>query len=183
MPPNERLVSLSAEKKTKQRALIVLVMRQLVEEKVCALLLVLSVTLYFMISFCYTENVGEITGRAVRTNRGQGGHAYQLEKALNPITGDQVHNKAKANERIPESVPVNAMAPQALGKTRSGGRGVISVFNRYFLIITNFEVISRIKSLSHDIRLHCLKLVRCQFFKWLWRTHDSVFLLQTGAPA
>lgn len=97
------------------------------------MLLVLSVTLYFIFSFCYTENVGEITGRAVRTNRGQGGHAYQLEKALNPITGDQVHSKAKAkaNEGIPESVPVNAMAPQVLGKTRSGGRGVSSVFYRY----------------------------------------------------
>jgi hypothetical protein len=84
-----------------------------------------------MFSFCYTENIGEITGRAVRTNRGQGGHAYQLEKALNPIMGDQVHSKAKANEGIPENVPDNAMAPRASGKTASGGRGVSSVFYRY----------------------------------------------------
>lgn len=82
-----------------------------------------------MFSFCYTENVGEITGRAVRNNRGQGGHAYQLEKALNPITGDQ--DQSKADEGIPGDIPENAMAPQALGKTRLGGKGVSSVFYRY----------------------------------------------------
>jgi hypothetical protein len=58
-------------------------------------------------SYC-TEN-GEPTGRAVRTNRGQGGHAFQLENALKPITKHQAHN---TNEGIPKDIPENAMAPQ-----------------------------------------------------------------------
>jgi hypothetical protein len=70
----------------------------------------------------YTENVGESTARAIRSTRGRGGHAYQLEKALNPISGDQVR---KVNDRIPEDIPVNAMAPQASRKGRSGKNGVI----------------------------------------------------------
>ncbi|KAF8799595.1 hypothetical protein BYT27DRAFT_7217631, partial [Phlegmacium glaucopus] len=63
------------------------------------------------------ENVGAPTSRrAVRPNRGQGGHAYQLENALNPITRDQT---AKKNDGIPETIPENAMAPpQALRKNR-----------------------------------------------------------------
>ena len=75
-----------------------------------------------------TVSVGETTtsGRSVRTNRGQGGHAYQLEKALNPITRDQVH---KTNEGIPENIPENAMAPQV--KARSGRKVVNSVFYHY----------------------------------------------------
>ncbi|KAF8805254.1 hypothetical protein BYT27DRAFT_7213199 [Phlegmacium glaucopus] len=60
------------------------------------------------------ENVGVPTTReptsrqAVRPNRGQGRHAYQLENALNPITRDQT---AKKNNGIPETIPENAMAP------------------------------------------------------------------------
>lgn len=54
---------------------------------------------------------------------------YQLEKVLNPITGDQ--GQSKADERILEDVPENVMAPQALNKTRSGGKGVSSVFYHY----------------------------------------------------
>jgi hypothetical protein len=61
-----------------------------------------------------TEN-GEPTGRAVRTNRGQGGHAFQLENALKPIMKPQAHN---ANDGIPENIPENAMAPQ---KSRKNG--------------------------------------------------------------
>ncbi|KAF8805697.1 hypothetical protein BYT27DRAFT_7258059 [Phlegmacium glaucopus] len=70
----------------------------------------------------HKKNVGVPTTReptsrrAVRPNRGQGGHAYQLENALNPITRDQT---AKKNDGIPETIPENAMAPpQALRKNR-----------------------------------------------------------------
>ncbi|KAF8814311.1 hypothetical protein BYT27DRAFT_7206214 [Phlegmacium glaucopus] len=68
-------------------------------------------------SIYYTENAGEPTGQAVRANHGRGGHAYQLENALNPIMRDQAR---KANEGIPENVPENPMAPRALCKARSG---------------------------------------------------------------
>ncbi|KAF8808225.1 hypothetical protein BYT27DRAFT_7337869 [Phlegmacium glaucopus] len=68
------------------------------------------------------ENVGVPTTReptsrrAVQPNCGQGGHAYQLENALNPIMRDQT---AKKNDGIPETIPENAMAPpQALRKNR-----------------------------------------------------------------
>lgn len=79
-----------------------------------------------MFYFCFTENVEE--KRAVRAGRGQGGHAYQLEKALNPIMGEHVR---KANEGIPEDVPENAMAPQVLKKAKSRKNAVISVFYHY----------------------------------------------------
>lgn len=85
--------------------------------------------LLYISCFLFTTTASvEETGRAVRTNRGQGGHAYQLEKALNPITGGQAH---KVNEGIPENVPENAMAPQAVYKARSGKKKVISVFYLY----------------------------------------------------
>ena len=59
----------------------------------------------------HTENVGEPAGRSVRANRGQGGHAYQLENALIPrYHKDKVHKK---NQGIPENVPKNPMAPPA----------------------------------------------------------------------
>jgi hypothetical protein len=125
MPSNARLVPLPKKMIIRQHVPATLVMPQLVENKVCASLL--SVTLYFIFSFYFTVSVGE-TGRAVRTNRGQGGHAYQLEKALNPIMGDQLR---KANEGIPENIPENAMAPQAVYKGRSGRNKVISVFYHY----------------------------------------------------
>ncbi|KAF8800886.1 hypothetical protein BYT27DRAFT_7262543 [Phlegmacium glaucopus] len=65
----------------------------------------------------HKKNVGAPTSRqAVRPNRGQSRHAYQLENALNPITRDQT---AKKNNGIPETIPKNAMAPpQALRKNR-----------------------------------------------------------------
>lgn len=91
------------------------------------------ITSYFMFFFCYAENVGEINGQTVQTNRGQGGHAYQLEKALNPTKRVQDQSKGKVDEGIPEDVPENAMAPQALGKTQSGGKGVSSVLYCYWL--------------------------------------------------
>jgi hypothetical protein len=96
-------------------------MRRPVEKKVCGSLL--SLTLYFKFSLCYTENVEE--KRAVRAGRGQGGHAYQLEKALKPIMGEHVRTTNKANEGIPENVPENPMAPQ------SKKNQVISVFYPY----------------------------------------------------
>lgn len=82
-----------------------------------------------MFAFCYTEVVEETTGRAVRTNRGQGGHAYQLEKALNPASKDQQARKAK--EGIPENVPENAMAPQALRTAQAGKNVVTSLLYHY----------------------------------------------------
>jgi hypothetical protein len=109
------------------------------ENKVCASVPLFTLCLMFYFC-CYTEIVGEST-RAIRNNRGQGGHAYQLEKALNPITGDQVR---KGNEGIPETVAENPMAPQALGKARSGKNGVNFVF--YRLIVNNCQVIPRSKT-------------------------------------
>jgi hypothetical protein len=87
----------------------------------------------FHVFFCYTEIVGEMAGRAVRSNRGQGGHAYQLEKALNPTTGERKANQGqlKLNQGIPENVPENVMAPPALRKARLGKKAVISVFYCY----------------------------------------------------
>jgi hypothetical protein len=58
-------------------------------------------------------------------NRGQGGHAYQLENALKPTRKEQVR---KTNEGIPEDIPENAMAPQMLRKAQSGKNGVFLVF-------------------------------------------------------
>lgn len=75
----------------------------------------------------FTENAGESTRRAVRANRGQGGHAFQLANALKPVVGDQACKKT--NDRIPADIPANAMAPQPLlGKAR-----VISVMYFYQL--------------------------------------------------
>ena len=71
------------------------------------------------------EQVEEQTGRAVRTNRSQGRHAYQLENALKPATKVRVRN---TYEDIPEDVPANAMAPQVLHKAQSEKNRVISVF-------------------------------------------------------
>jgi len=85
--------------------------------------------LYFIFSFCYIDTVvEETTKRATRINRGQGGHAYQLEKALNPITKDQ---RRRANEAIPENVPDNPMAPQVLLNKAQSKNVVITVFYRY----------------------------------------------------
>ena len=85
--------------------------------------------LYFIFSFCYIDTVEETTKREIRTNRGQGGHAYQLEKALNPITKNQ---RQRANEAIPENVPDNAMAPQVLLHKAQSKNVVITLFNRYY---------------------------------------------------
>jgi hypothetical protein len=101
----------------------------------------LSVTLYVS-CFIFASEIIVEAKRAVRAGRGQGGHAYQLEKALNPITGEHVR---KANEGIPEDVPENAMAPQALNKAQPGKKAVIN-FRVLSLLIVNFLVFARSKT-------------------------------------
>jgi hypothetical protein len=72
----------------------------------------------FITNFPFTENVvGEPAKRSVRSNRGVGGHAYQLEKALEPQVQN---NKASKKDRIPDTVPENAMAPQVLRQMQIG---------------------------------------------------------------
>jgi hypothetical protein len=48
--------------------------------------------------------------RAVRSTRGQGGHAFQLENAIKANPSRTVNKKA-AYSNVPESIPENAMAP------------------------------------------------------------------------
>ena len=93
-----------------------------------------------MLTETTTENVGEPIGWIVRSNRGRGGHAYQLANALNPIVGEQAR---KTNEGIPENIPENPMAP-ALRKGRSGKNGVISLLS--LSIIIDLQIIPRSKT-------------------------------------
>lgn len=63
------------------------------------------------------ENVGEEPARAVRSNRGRGGHAFQLANALKPIVEEQPR---KTKDGIPENIPDSSMAPH---KARSKKKG------------------------------------------------------------
>jgi hypothetical protein len=58
---------------------------------------------------CYIENIEEPPQRAVRANRGQGGHAFQLENAIKP--NPQRTKGHKNTNSIPETIPENSMAP------------------------------------------------------------------------
>jgi hypothetical protein len=124
----------------------------------------------------YTENVEETTGRGVRSNRGRGGHAFQLENALKPIVGEQTH---KPKEGIPEDISENSMAPP---KARSGKNGVISVFS--FIDHINYQIFFRRKTQNllrscYDLRQCCLQLLQSPIFRWLQRLRGLGFLPMT----
>jgi hypothetical protein len=51
--------------------------------------------------------------RAIRSNRGQGGHAFQLANAIKESNPSRMgHKKATATLNVPENIPENTMAPQ-----------------------------------------------------------------------
>ena len=64
----------------------------------------------------YTENISEPAQRAVRANRGQGGHAFQLENAIKPNPPRAKGPKNASN--IPETIPENSMAPPHQRRSR-----------------------------------------------------------------
>jgi hypothetical protein len=68
----------------------------------------------------------EPTRRAVRSNRGQGGHAFQLEKVENAIKSNpsRTYGKSQRNKLIPD-IPENAMAPS---QPRKGGNNKVNQF-------------------------------------------------------
>jgi len=57
----------------------------------------------------HIENISEPAQRAVRANRGQGGHVFQLENAIKPNPPRAKGLKNTSN--IPETIPENSMAP------------------------------------------------------------------------
>jgi len=75
--------------------------------KGATLFLLLCMLTYNHITF--TENVAQSVQRAVRSTRGQGGHAYQLENAIRSQPS-RTYGKGQRNNLIPD-IPENAMAP------------------------------------------------------------------------
>lgn len=60
---------------------------------------------------CHAENIKKPPQRAVRANRGQGGHAFQLEKAIKSNPHSLRTKGPKNPTNIPENIPENSMAP------------------------------------------------------------------------
>jgi hypothetical protein len=68
----------------------------------------------------YTENVVELDKpqRVVRSNRGQGGHAFQLANAIKSNPSRSNNKKAASNPDVPVTLPDNAMAPLQKGNNK-----------------------------------------------------------------
>ena len=70
--------------------------------------------------------------RSGRSNLGEGGFAAWLEAVSNKFDGPQHKSKSKEQDGIPESTPINAMAPP----TKNRGRKKVIV---YLLLIPQFH--------------------------------------------